>query len=355
MIFASVFDSLVFPWILSDQHGRILGSGSGILFQFPSDLDQDVTIAYCKKAPKGFSTCLVGLAVYVRDIGFLGGARLALYGLKINGVSRHQGKSRNLSIKAEKHIVERYIDKFFYHSDQITESVRTVLLNSVHEIRSINTDIKNAAREIIIQEEESEIDISLVFRKARNVNGLSEILSTRTDFLDFIASPSRSNLPRNQTRVFQKFDKVKRSLESRARKKRVHLVLRGGSIGMIDALVVFEVVPYLVIQNAVKYNPKGGTVTIEAREDDKFIEFEICNKGPKIEDDELEKIFEQGFRGKNANRAGMNGSGFGLFFLRELVEVYHSGKVDVCQTGDIDLIDGVEFRHTIVTLSLKRI
>lgn len=354
MILSSVFRNISFPWLLIDKRGKIIEKGNGVLFQLPNERDAPLTISYCQVAPIGFSRCPLGFAVYVKEIGFRRKSRLVLYGLKVTGVSTRRGKSDNLSIKVTRQDIERYTDRFLNNSYEVAESVRNLLSSSVHEIRSINTDIKNAAREIMSQENEKEIDLSTIIKRGKNINGLSEILSTRTDFLDFIANPSMTNIPRRVIRVFQKFDKVKRSLENRANQRNINIIMKGISVGSINALVVFEVVPYLILQNAIKYSPRNKKIEIEASENSELIIFRTTNKGPKLETDEFGKIFEQGFRGRNACEAGMTGSGFGLFFLKELVELHHGGSVDFVQEGQAELIDGVEFRRTIVTITLAR-
>ena len=261
-------------------------------------------------APPGFSRSPDGYAIYVYEMPFLRHYRLVLYGLKVFEVSTVQGKSDILFVKMRCHQVERYVENFISSCEKTARLVGDLLTSSVHEIRAINTDVKHASQEIVSGFEPSNIYNDIV-RKAYDINALTEIMSRRTDFLEFVANPHITRIRRERTCPYRKFDKVKRSLESRARQRKIRMDLFGSSVGEIDGLVVFDVIPYLIVQNAVKYSPEHERVCIEASEDDREIRFRVTNLGPKIDAEESEAIFEQGVRGRRAAGAGVKGSGFG--------------------------------------------
>lgn len=54
------------------------------------------------------------------------------------------------------------------------------------------------------------------------------------------------------------------------------------------------------------------------------IKFNVFTTGPHLQDDELSRIFEDGFRG--ANSAKSSGTGHGLSFIKQVVEI-HGGRV----------------------------
>jgi signal transduction histidine kinase len=126
------------------------------------------------------------------------------------------------------------------------------------------------------------------------------------------------------------------------------------SVGTIDGLVVFDIVPYLVVQNAVKYSPPASDVIIKAEETETEIIFRVMNWGPQLDDDEIQAIFEQGVRGRRSREAGIAGSGFGLYFLRELVEVHHGGRVNFWQEGKSTWAEGTLYSFTTMEIALPR-
>lgn len=80
-----------------------------------------------------------------------------------------------------------------------------------------------------------------------------------------------------------------------------------------------------LVENAVRYTPEGGTVTVRlATEEGKVI---LCveDDGPGIPEAEREKVFEAFYRRLDT---GVEGSGLGLAVVREIV-VSHEGSVEL--------------------------
>ena len=248
MITGTLFHTLAFPWLFINPNGGIVERGSGTLFPFPPGANEQATIAFCQRAAGEFLVAPDGYAVYMRELPFLRDYRLVLYGLKIKGVSTVHGKVEALSIKLSREDIQTYVEHFLAAAERTTTVVGDLINSSVHEIRGINTDIKHASQEITSQEFEKTINWTEIWRRAKNINALSEILSRRTDFLEFVANPQVTRIHRRRIRAYQKFDKVKRSLESRANQRNISIRIDGRSLGMIDGLVVFDVVPYLMVR-----------------------------------------------------------------------------------------------------------
>lgn len=72
-----------------------------------------------------------------------------------------------------------------------------------------------------------------------------------------------------------------------------------------------------VVNNAVKYTPAGGTVTISAQMLDSFCRIDVADTGPGIPESEQAEIFNRFFRGKDSH--GAEGLGLGLYLAREIL------------------------------------
>jgi PAS domain S-box-containing protein len=76
----------------------------------------------------------------------------------------------------------------------------------------------------------------------------------------------------------------------------------------------------VLLDNAVRYSPEGGTVTVAARRNDKTVEIEVADEGIGIPTNEQERIFRKFYRAEGAAGArGTGGTGLGLFIARGLV------------------------------------
>lgn len=92
-----------------------------------------------------------------------------------------------------------------------------------------------------------------------------------------------------------------------------------------------------LVDNALKYTPRGGQVWVAAREIDiesqLLLEIAVGDTGMGIEEDEQSKVFERFYRGSN-NTVSSTGTGLGLAIVQELM-LHHGGKVTLrSRTGE---------------------
>jgi signal transduction histidine kinase len=94
----------------------------------------------------------------------------------------------------------------------------------------------------------------------------------------------------------------------------------------IDPLRIGQVVGNL-INNAIKYTPRRGTVTISAGKNDREVWIRVEDTGPGIPGDELKNIFVPFFRGSKSKRI-KQGMGLGLTIAKDLT-LAHQGRLTV--------------------------
>jgi signal transduction histidine kinase len=97
------------------------------------------------------------------------------------------------------------------------------------------------------------------------------------------------------------------------------LMLRGEPEGLRLALKV-------LIDNALAFSPPGSPVTLRARRSGGGVELAVLDGGDGVAPEDAGRVFDKGYRGKNA--AGMAGSGLGLYMARSIVEV-HGGMLSL--------------------------
>ena len=73
-----------------------------------------------------------------------------------------------------------------------------------------------------------------------------------------------------------------------------------------------------LLENAVKYSPAGGKVTVRARSTDPTIEVEVEDEGIGINPGDHERIFERFYQGETGDRRRFGGVGIGLYIVRRL-------------------------------------
>jgi PAS domain S-box-containing protein len=78
--------------------------------------------------------------------------------------------------------------------------------------------------------------------------------------------------------------------------------------------------------NAIKYTPPGGTITIRYTHDNNMLRIQVADTGMGIPAQDQQEIFSKLFRASNAVRDVPDGTGLGLYIVREAVAVLR-GKV----------------------------
>ncbi len=73
-----------------------------------------------------------------------------------------------------------------------------------------------------------------------------------------------------------------------------------------------------LLENAYKYSPDGGPVTIAARQDGEAIEVTVTDEGIGIAVADRERIFERFVQGETGDRRRFGGIGLGLYIVRQL-------------------------------------
>ena len=79
-----------------------------------------------------------------------------------------------------------------------------------------------------------------------------------------------------------------------------------------------------LVNNAVKFTPPGGVITITAYPRDDRVEVEVTDTGVGMTPHRISSLFELDQRTSTTGTAGEQGSGFGLLLCRDLVEQFGS-------------------------------
>jgi signal transduction histidine kinase len=87
-----------------------------------------------------------------------------------------------------------------------------------------------------------------------------------------------------------------------------------------------------LIENALRYTPPGGRVTLRGRAVDGSVTIEVIDTGEGIKAEHLPHVFERFFRADESRNRRSGGSGLGLAIVRQIVEA-QGGDVSVASGG----------------------
>ncbi len=88
-----------------------------------------------------------------------------------------------------------------------------------------------------------------------------------------------------------------------------------------------------LLQNAIRYSPDGGSITLSAHADKEWLQCEVCDQGVGVPEEEREKIFERLYRTDSSRSRQTGGQGLGLAITKGII-LAHKGKIGVKDAPD---------------------
>jgi signal transduction histidine kinase len=161
----------------------------------------------------------------------------------------------------------------------------------------------------------------------RNIDRLARLIDNVLDFQKLNAGKMRFNMQPN--RVDKTIDDAYTTMLPHAQQKQLHLSvdLESKLPPMVyDNDRMIQVLTNL-LNNAIKFTPEGGQVSISARSQGECLAISVRDTGLGIPKEALPKIFNQFYR---VHRPGkeIKGTGLGLAIVDKIV-AGHGGRIDV--------------------------
>lgn len=97
---------------------------------------------------------------------------------------------------------------------------------------------------------------------------------------------------------------------------------------------LFHIITSNILSNAVKYTNPNGTITISYKQSEDGFTLVIADSGIGIPSYELDNLFKKFFRATNAQLLKTEGTGLGMYIVKESVEKL-GGKISVASTENV--------------------
>jgi two-component system phosphate regulon sensor histidine kinase PhoR len=199
--------------------------------------------------------------------------------------------------------------------------------NVSHELRTPVTLIKGFAEtlETVADPAESARFLAIIKRHADRMALIIEDLLT----LARLESPERGQL--ETTPVGARFVLVRatESLGDRAADKGIGIDIRAAENLLVNANEgLLEQALVNLLDNAVKYSPRGSSIIAGVAVEGGYMRFEIVDNGPGIPLRDLPRLFERFYRVDRARSRELGGTGLGLAIVRHIA-LAHGGDASV--------------------------
>ena len=213
---------------------------------------------------------------------------------------------------------------------QTSEQKRSRFVSDAsHELKTPLASIKLLSDSIL----QYDMDLETVREFVSDIGDEAERLNRMTAKL--LALTKAEGIPTDESEIIfmaPTIHRVTRMLNYNAIQAKItfHLDLENDSPILILEDDLYQIV-FNLIENGIKYNLPGGSLTIQLRREGENAILEISDTGMGIPEDAIDHIFERFYRVDKARSRASGGSGLGLAIVRTIVR-RNRGEISVSST-----------------------
>jgi len=207
------------------------------------------------------------------------------------------------------------------------DTMKTEFVNTVsHDLRSPLTLMRGYATMLEMVGSINEQQQGYVKKIISGVENMSRLVN---NLLDLGRVEAGVGLQLETVPLFDILERVTSTLQLLAGQKNIELTVSTpkNTMPLIQAdQALFQQAMYNLIENAIKYTPKGGRVDVRMKIDGDGLLFEVQDSGIGIAPIDQPRLFEKFYRGGQREAREQKGSGLGLAIVKSIAE-RHGGKV----------------------------
>jgi len=121
---------------------------------------------------------------------------------------------------------------------------------------------------------------------------------------------------------------VAETLQAQADKKHVSIEITGERFAITANRQMIDELLYNLIDNAIKYNREGGTVSVALDREDGMCKIAVSDTGIGIPPEHRGRVFERFYRVDKSRSKATGGTGLGLSIVKHIAE-HHGGRVEL--------------------------
>lgn len=214
---------------------------------------------------------------------------------------------------------------------QNTEMLRSDFVNSFsHEFKTPIVSIRGFARLLqrgsLTEAQRQEYLSIIVDESTRLSNMATNVLNlTKVEKQSILANVTRFNLSEQVRRCVL-------LLEKKWSPKELTITAEFDEHPIMADAELLEQVWLNLLDNAVKFSPKGGEIDVSVTREGQNLEVAIANHGPQIPPEQIGRIYDKFWQGDHSHATA--GNGIGLSVTKRIVEL-HKGTIEVQSSPEV--------------------
>ena len=246
-------------------------------------------------------------------------------------------------------------------SNKKIEEKQNTIDSMFHEIKKLNAQMKEHCDSLLSNyAEKNDVyqltpdEYTKLFDKIKTLYVISTMINTRYSLYSYERDSdvlTQGNFI--DINIYKKFDKCRRVLKN-YQKKNVPISFEGQSYKGMKAYPSFEMIPFLLLENAFKYSAADAEIKVNFSSFSGGLTIKIESYGPYCNQSEIPHITEKGYRGKNAQKKS-DGNGIGLYFVKTLCDIHHITLSFVSDPQKQKEYNGIRYAPFIATLQFAEV
>ncbi len=202
---------------------------------------------------------------------------------------------------------------------------RRFLSDASHDLRTPASVIKSYCDVTLMQERSAEEYKKAIETISETIKKMSRIINSIMEVARLEDETFRLNISMLDLKEVLK--ECVKNFEANATGSGIGITSSGDSVYLPGDREKLSNAISNIIENAVKYNRSGGSVSVDLREEDGWAVVTVADSGIGMNESDLEKIFERFYR-VDRSRGKVKGTGLGLSIVKKIIELHH-GIIDV--------------------------
>ena len=211
--------------------------------------------------------------------------------------------------------------------ESLDKSRNQFVSNASHELKTPLATMKILLESMIYQPDMPE-EVRVDFMKDMN-HEIDRLTGIVTDLLVLSRLDNKEDMKRDSVDISELTLETIRMLTPAAEQN--HQVIsedvEGGLYLYGDKSKLNQII-YNLMDNAIKYTPEEGIISVSLREEDGDIVWRVKDNGVGIPEEDQEHIFERFYRVDKARGRDTGGTGLGLSIVKQMVKM-HGGTITV--------------------------